>query len=291
VHSAGPSRDPASEIDPDETVAPSNAAQSLSHVDLTPTGIPGYCILCEIHRGSQGIVFLAEQESTRDKVALKVMLPGPLADPVRRRRFEREIDVIANLDHPNIAKVFDSGVERGYFYYAMQFIRGTTLTEHVSDQQLSIDDTLRLFQKVCGAVDYAHQRGVIHRDLKPSNILVDQESGEPYVMDFGLAKIAHDSLFQEMNSQRNKFFKATEDLRQDLYAKQLELRSELAKKNSDPERASSLQNDISKLQAKLDQKRIDHMVEMRKINPNTGSRFMGRGGMGYGAGSGGYCWQ
>ena len=100
-----------------------------------------------------------------------------------------------------------------------------------------------------------------------------------------------DDEIQEMNSQRNKFFKATEDLRQDLYAKQLELRSELAKENPDPKRASNIQNDISKLQAQLDQKRIDHMVEMRKINPNTGRGFMGRGGMGYGAGPGGYCWR
>jgi zinc resistance-associated protein len=100
-----------------------------------------------------------------------------------------------------------------------------------------------------------------------------------------------DDEIQEMNSQRNKFFQATEDLRQDLYARQLELRSELAKESPDSKRASSLQNDISKLQAQLDQKRIDHMVEMRKINSNAGRNFMGRGGMGYGVGAGGYCWR
>jgi len=100
-----------------------------------------------------------------------------------------------------------------------------------------------------------------------------------------------DDEIQEMNSQRNTFFKATEDLRQEIYAKQLELRSELAKENLDPKRASNIQNDISKLQAQLDQKRIDHMVEMRKINPNAGRGFMSRGGMGYGSGAGGYCWR
>jgi len=105
-----------------------------------------------------------------------------------------------------------------------------------------------------------------------------------------------DDEIQEMNSQRNKFFKATEDLRQDLYAKQLELRSELAKENPVPKRASNIQNDISKLQAQLDQKRIDHMVDMRRINPNAGRGFIGNGGMGYGAmgygaGPGGYCWR
>ena len=100
-----------------------------------------------------------------------------------------------------------------------------------------------------------------------------------------------DDEIQEMDSLRKKFFKATEDLRQELYAKQLELRSELAKENPDSKRASSLQNDTSKLQARLDQMRIDHMVEMKKINPNTGRGFMSRSGMCCDSGSGGYCWR
>jgi zinc resistance-associated protein len=100
-----------------------------------------------------------------------------------------------------------------------------------------------------------------------------------------------DKELSHLNKERSEFFKATENLRQDLYAKQLELRSELAKENPDPKRATNIQNDISKLQAQLDQKRIDHMVEMRKINPNVGRGFMGRNGMGYGVGPGGYCWQ
>ncbi len=102
--------------------------------------------------------------------------------------------------------------------------------------------------------------------------------------------LSDDELVQ-MNKERSEFFKATENLRQDLYAKQLELRSELAKENPDSKRASSLQNDISKLQARLDQKRIDHMVEMRKINPDASRGFMSRGGMGYGSAYGGYCWR
>ena len=94
-----------------------------------------------------------------------------------------------------------------------------------------------------------------------------------------------------MNKERSEFLKATENLRQDLYAKQLELRSEFAKENPDSKKASSLQNDISKLQSQLDQKRIDQMIEMKKINPDAGREYMTRGGMGYGAGSGGYCWR
>jgi len=102
--------------------------------------------------------------------------------------------------------------------------------------------------------------------------------------------LSNDELAQ-MNKERSEFFNATENLRQDLYAKQLELRGELAKENPDPKQATNIQNDISKLQAQLDQKRIDHMVETRRINPNAGRGFMGNGGMGYGAGSGGYCWR
>ena len=79
-----------------------------------------------------------------------------------------------------------------------------------------------------------------------------------------------------MNEERSEFFNATENLRQDLYVKQLELRGELAKENQAPKQATNIQNDISKLQAQLDQKRIDHMVEMRNINPNAGRGFMGR---------------
>jgi zinc resistance-associated protein len=100
--------------------------------------------------------------------------------------------------------------------------------------------------------------------------------------------LSDDELVQ-MSKEHSEFFTATENLRQDLYAKQLELRSELANENPDSKRASSLQNDISKLQTRLDQKRIDHMVEMRKINPNADRGFMGRGGMGYSSGPGGYC--
>jgi hypothetical protein len=102
--------------------------------------------------------------------------------------------------------------------------------------------------------------------------------------------LSSDELAQ-MSKERSEFYKATENLRQGLYAKRLELRSELAKENPNSKRALNLQNDVSKLQAQLDQKQIDHLVEMRKTNPNAGRGFSGRGGMGYGAGSGGYCWR
>ena len=155
--------------------------------NLPTDAIPGYKILKELNRGGQGVVYQAVQESTRRKVALKVMLEGPFAGPDSKRRFEREIALVGSLRHPGIVPVFDSGVAQGRFYYAMEYSRGETLTRHVQHGKLSVDDTLRLFKKVCDAVDYAHQKGVIHRDLKPSNILVDSR-GDPNVLDFGLAK-------------------------------------------------------------------------------------------------------
>ena len=159
--------------------------------------IPGYEIVAEIHRGGQGIVYRARQLATKRTVALKVLLAGAFATTRERLRFEREIDLVAGLQYPNIVTVHDSGVTNdGRHWFAMEYIEGTALDEHVRSQRdqaasaggpASLRAMLRLFEKICAAVSYAHQRGVIHRDLKPANILVD-DRGEPHVLDFGLAK-------------------------------------------------------------------------------------------------------
>ncbi len=157
--------------------------------DLPTDSIEGFEITRELHRGGQGVVYQAIQKSTKRKVALKVMLEGPFASEKTKHRFEREIELVASLHHPNIVAVFDSGVSHGRYWFAMDYLRGRPLDQYVAGKELSIDDTLQLFRKICEAVNYAHQRGVIHRDLKPGNILVD-EQGEPHVLDFGLAKVA-----------------------------------------------------------------------------------------------------
>ena len=158
--------------------------------------IDGYDDLEELHRGGQGIVYAATQRSTRQRVAIKVLREGMYASASERRRFEREIEVVATMRHPNIVRVYDSGVSRdGRLYCVMEFIEGSPLDDYVRKAakanggaaERDADDTLRLLTKICDAVNYAHQRGVLHRDLKPSNIRVD-ESGEPHVLDFGLAK-------------------------------------------------------------------------------------------------------
>jgi serine/threonine protein kinase len=151
--------------------------------------IEGYEIVRELHRGGQGIVYQAVQTSTKRKVALKVLLEGPYASDKARRRFEREIELVASLKHPNIVAVFHSGqTEDGRQYCVMDYVRGVPLTEYVRQKKLSLEKALKLFAAVCEAVNYAHQKGVIHRDLKPSNILVDAE-GHPKILDFGLAKL------------------------------------------------------------------------------------------------------
>ena len=150
--------------------------------------IPGYTILAELHRGGQGVVYRAIQASTKREVALKLLLEGHFAGLAARRRFEREVELGASLRHPNIVAIFDSGQTRdGRRYFVMDYVRGEPLTRYAREHKLGVNETLTLFAGVCDAVQYAHQRGVIHRDLKPDNILVD-ETGEPRVLDFGLAK-------------------------------------------------------------------------------------------------------
>ncbi len=152
------------------------------------TAVDGFRILKELGRGGMGAVFLAEQESTKRQVALKVLLQGPFASEVSRKRFEREVELAAYLDHRNIVTILESGISSGRFYFAMTYVEGCELDKYVKDKSLSPKAILTLFSKVCRAISYAHQRGIIHRDIKPSNILVDK-SGEPQILDFGLAKV------------------------------------------------------------------------------------------------------
>jgi len=160
--------------------------------------IEGYEILEEIHRGGQGVVYKAVQKSTKRVIALKVLLRGPHASSRERYRFEREVDLVANLRHPNIVTVYDSGITQGQYYFAMEYIQGERLDVHIRSKEMSLAETMALFGKICAAVAYAHQHGVIHRDLKPSNILIDADN-EPHILDFGLAKLssASDSSYRE----------------------------------------------------------------------------------------------
>lgn len=158
--------------------------------------IPGFEIVREVHRGGQGVVYEAIQESTGDRVAIKLLLQGGFATTRQRHRFEREIEIISQLHHPNIVAVQGSrqalGGRPGY---VMEFIKGEELSDWATLHRPS--DTprdrafllraLRVFTRICNGVVYAHMCGVIHRDLKPANILIDPYD-EPHILDFGIAK-------------------------------------------------------------------------------------------------------
>ncbi len=164
-----------------------------------PLNLDGYDDLKEMCRGGQGIVYTGIQRSTKRAVAIKVLIGGDFASASRRRRFEREIDIVASLRHPNIVSIYDSGLtDNDSLYFVMEFVDGLELDEYVREhcrlasEKGSQKKILELFIKACDAVQFAHQHGVIHRDLKPSNIRVDG-AGEPRVLDFGLAKANNDA--------------------------------------------------------------------------------------------------
>jgi tRNA A-37 threonylcarbamoyl transferase component Bud32/tetratricopeptide (TPR) repeat protein len=157
-------------------------------VSAEPESIPGCGPLIEVARGGQGVVYRTEQFSTRRTVAVKIIADAPYVSPERRSRFHREVEIAAQLRHPNIVTVFDSGLTAsGRRYLVMDFVEGHALDVAMSDAGIRRTEMLRVMIKVCDAVNAAHQRGVLHRDLKPGNILVDR-SGEPRLLDFGLAR-------------------------------------------------------------------------------------------------------
>ena len=149
-----------------------------------------YAILEEIGRGGMGAVYRARRDDgqyTRD-VALKLVhLAGHPEDV--SRRFRRERQILAGLEHPNIARLYDAGVtEDGRPFLAMELVRGESIHRYCDQLHLSVDERLALFEQVVAAVDYAHRNLIIHRDLKPSNILVTSD-GEVKLLDFGIAKL------------------------------------------------------------------------------------------------------
>ncbi len=158
----------------------------------SPDGRIGpYTLIELIGQGGFGSVYLAEQfQPVRRRVALKIIKLGMDTRQVIAR-FEAERQALALMDHPNIARVLDAGAtESGRPYFVMELVRGEPITAYCDRERLSIRHRLELFRDICGAVQHAHQKGVIHRDIKPSNILVTAVDGRviPKVIDFGIAK-------------------------------------------------------------------------------------------------------
>jgi WD40 repeat protein len=164
---------------------------------MIPRQIAGYRIIRKLGEGGMGIVYEAEQDRPRRRIAIKVLRPG-LYGESQLRRFRLECDILGQLTHPGIAHVYDAGDANVVFtkgpsaqlpYLAMELVRGRRLLDHVNGSQLDRKARLALFADICDAVHHAHSHAVIHRDLKPSNILVD-ETGQPKILDFGVARVA-----------------------------------------------------------------------------------------------------
>ena len=193
---------------------PPSSADALGMVEMARDrtfegkSIGGYSIRGVLGRGGMGVVYEALQENPRRTVALKVVRSAPCADDLADRLFRREAQALARLDHAGIAAIHDAGADDGWLYFAMECVSGVSLTAFVRKHNLAISDRLRLFKKVCEAVHYAHQRGVIHRDLKPSNILVTAE-GRPKILDFGLARITGADVDQSLRVTQAGAFQGT----------------------------------------------------------------------------------
>jgi Tol biopolymer transport system component/serine/threonine protein kinase/tetratricopeptide (TPR) repeat protein len=157
-----------------------------------------YRILREIGRGGMGAVYLAERadDAFRKRVAIKLIKRGMDTDYVLRR-FRNERQILASLDHPNIAHLLDGGTtDDGLPYFVMEYIEGEPINQYCDKRRYSVADRLRLFQRVCAAVDYAHSNRVLHRDIKPGNILVTAD-GTPKLLDFGIAKLLNPELSEQ----------------------------------------------------------------------------------------------
>jgi len=190
---AGPIEVPLMPLSVDQLESPIEPYEGPEHPQAVQPALQGFRISGEVMAGGQASVFDAVQESTGRRVAIKVLPGGALAGSRSRSRFDREADILAKLDHPNIVTIIDRGrTLDGSFYLVMPYIEGQPLdvfgTRCRDQKDQGIRQLLAVLIKIVRAIGEAHDQGVVHRDLKPTNILVDAR-GEPHVLDFGLARL------------------------------------------------------------------------------------------------------
>ncbi|QEG33126.1 protein kinase domain-containing protein [Bythopirellula goksoeyrii] len=170
--------------------------------EWTVPQVEGYDVKQMLGKGVFATVWEAERQQSSETVALKIIRVDLATDDVFGR-FAREIELMEKLDHPNIAKIYDSHIDKTLGYYAMELVQGGTLEKYVQEKKPKGAVLIYMIAKVCDALDHAHKQGVIHRDLKPSNIMMTLED-EPKLVDFGLARSmfmanAEDSAVQSMD--------------------------------------------------------------------------------------------
>src|SRR5450432_2056252 len=152
--------------------------------------IGGYEIISPLGQGGMATVFKAFHPRLNRFVAIKMIHQAYLQDTTYVARFEREAQIVAGLEHPNIVPVYDYSEYQGEPYLVMKLIEGKTLKQLLQESgELPIDDILTIAAPIASALDYAHGQGVLHRDIKPSNIILDMKAW-PYLSDFGLARLA-----------------------------------------------------------------------------------------------------
>jgi len=174
-------------VSPDAFVEGSET-ETKSFIPGTKLGYIGdYELLEEIARGGMGVVYKARQSSLKRIVAVKMIRSGELADEMEVKRFHTEAEAAAQLQHPNIVAIHEIGEHQGQHYFSMDFVEGKNLAQVANGKPIAARLAAEWLKAIAGAVQFAHQRGVLHRDLKPQNIMLDA-AGQPRVMDFGLAK-------------------------------------------------------------------------------------------------------
>jgi serine/threonine protein kinase len=171
-----------------------NAAAATGHSEKAkrsaePLGELGdYGLLEVVGRGGQGVVYRAHQKSLNRTVALKMISVGSWATEAHLKRFRREAEAAASLEHPGIVPIYEVGERDGSCYFSMRFVEGGQLDQVIKRKPTSIRQAAELISKVAHTVHYAHEHGILHRDIKPGNILLDTKD-EPLLTDFGLARL------------------------------------------------------------------------------------------------------